>query len=105
MDRMEHMRGKLLDGDRVVLEAVEVYLGCHEVAKGRRTWFGCLELSAEDRGRVASGVRYQLALDDGRAGDIYVDVHDSNVPGRCSAEFQIIGGLKDRPRAHIGLGR
>jgi hypothetical protein len=97
MDRMEHIRGKLLDGDAVVLEPIEGYLGSISVAKGKRKlWFGCLELPVEDRKRVASGVCYKLLLSDGRSGDLYVDVHDSNVPGKCTAEFQLIGGIKDR---------
>jgi hypothetical protein len=40
--------------------------------------------------------RYRLAFTDGRSGELYVDVHDSNTPGKCTAEFQLVGGLKEK---------
>ena len=97
MERMEHVRGQLLDGDQVVLEPIEGYLGCHAMSNGRKTWFGNFALPADKRPSVVVGNRYKLVLGDGRSGDIYVDIHDdSGHPGDYTAEFQIIGGLKDR---------
>jgi len=96
MERMEHVHGKLCDGDQVVLEPIEGYLGCHAMTNGHKTWFGNFELPADKRPIVAAGVRYKLVLGDGRSGDIYIDIHDSNKPGHYTAEFQIVGGLKEK---------
>lgn len=96
MERMEHFRAQLLNGDQVLLDAVEGYLGCHAKSGGQKTWFGNFELPADRRGTLNASTRYRLAFSDGRSGELYVDVHDSNAPGRCTAEFQLVGGLKEK---------
>jgi hypothetical protein len=93
---MEHFCGKLLDGDQVVFEPVEGYLGSHALTNGHKTWFGHFELPIERRASVCPGVRYLLALSDGRIAPLYIDLHDSNSPGKCTAEFQLVGGLKEK---------
>jgi len=101
MERMDHFRGKLLDGDQVVFDAVEGYLGSHALPNGHTTWFGHFELPADRRANLHPGTRYRLALSDGRAADLYVDLHDSNSPDKCTAEFQIVGGLKAKKSLRV----
>jgi hypothetical protein len=96
MERMEHFRGKLLDGEQVVIDLVDGYLGCHAMESGRKTWFGYFELSAEQRAQVNSGVRYNLNVSDGRSCDLYFDIHPSNAPGKYTAEFQVTGQVKEK---------
>src|SRR4051794_26953357 len=42
MDRMEHIRGKLLeeDGEKVLIEEVDGYLGSHPRRDGSKIYFG-----------------------------------------------------------------
>jgi len=96
MERMEHFRGKLLDGDQVFLDSVEGYLGSHTMSSGHKTWFGNFELPTEQRASVCPSIRYKLVFTDGRIGELYIDIHDSNTPGKCTAEFQLIGALKEK---------
>jgi hypothetical protein len=96
MERMEHFRGKLLDGDQVFLDPVEGHLGSHTMTSGHKTWFGNFELPTEQRANVSPSIRYKLVFSDGRSGELYIDIHDSNTPGKCTAEFQLIGGLKEK---------
>ena len=56
MERMEHFRGKLLDGDQVLLDPVDGYLGCHDMKAGHKNWFGYFELTSEEC-EVNPGVR------------------------------------------------
>lgn len=96
MDRMDHLRGKLLEGDQAVVDPLDVYLGSRAVSSGQKKWFGYFEMTAEQRTRVNPGVRYQMVLDDGRSGEFYVDIHPSNSPGHFTAEFQLIGPIKEK---------
>jgi hypothetical protein len=96
MERMEHFRGKLLNGEEVFLDQIEGYLGFHTTSSGHKTWFGHFEIPIEQRANVNPGIRYKLFLSDGRNGELYVDLHDSNTPGKCTGEFQLIGTLKEK---------
>jgi hypothetical protein len=97
MERLEHFRGRLLDGEEhVVLDPVDGYVGCHQLPGGRKTWYGNFDLTTEQHNQVSTSERYRLVLGDGRSGDIFLDIHPSNVDGHDTAEFQIIGGLKDK---------
>ena len=109
MERMEHFReARLLDGETVVLERVEGYLGSHIKAHGRKQWHGYFELASDQH--VTSGARYQLVFPDGRIAEINAaDIRGSDVPGRHThvAEFYVIGdirghrrGLRDEGRRH-----
>ena len=46
MERMEHIRGKILEGDQTVLDPVDGYLACHD-HKGRKTFYGYFEMPTE----------------------------------------------------------
>ena len=37
MERMEHIRGKILEGEQTVLDPVDGYLACHEQRAARRS--------------------------------------------------------------------
>lgn len=97
MERLVHFKGRLLnEEDQPVLEDVDGYYGCHALPGGRKSWYGNFDLTADQHSKLASGVRYRLIMEDGKSGDIYMDIHDSNVPGHETAEFQIVGGLKEK---------
>jgi hypothetical protein len=109
MERMEHFRdAKLMDGERVVLQGVEGYLGAHIKAHGRKQWHGYFELTNDQH--VESGAHYQLHLHDGRLAEINAaDIRGSEVPGRQThvVEFYVVGdvrharrGLRDEGRRH-----
>ena len=94
MERMEHIRGSVVDGDEVVLEGVDGYLASHEQKGGRKSFYGYFEMPTE-RLKVLHHERcYRLVLADGRKGNIYTEVIPSNVPGNSIAEFHISGALK-----------
>ena len=46
MERMEHIRGKILEGEQTVLDPVDGYLACHD-HKGRKTFYGYFEMPTE----------------------------------------------------------
>lgn len=94
MDRMEHIKGKIVEGDRIVLDQADGYLGCHDVGKGRKTYFGYFELPSDRLTSLDQATRYRLVLSDGRAADIFTEVIPSNTPGLSLAEFHVSGMLK-----------
>ena len=94
MDRMEHISGKIVDGDRLVVDYSDGYLGCHDIGKGRKSYFGYFELPSERLASLDQATRYRLVLSDGRAADIFAEVLPSNTPGLSLAEFHVSGMLK-----------
>jgi hypothetical protein len=107
MERMEHFRdARLLDGETVVLEHVEGYLGAHIKAHGRKQWHGYFELANDQH--VVSGAHYQLVLADGRLAEINAaDIRGSDVPGRHThvAEFYVVGDIRSQRRGLREEGR
>ena len=93
MDRMEHIRGKLLDGERVVLNEVDGFLGHHDKPNGRKSYFGYFELPTEQLAGVEHNSSYHLALSDGRGASIFTEIVASNKPGMSLAEFHVTGAL------------
>jgi hypothetical protein len=93
MERMEHIRGKIFQEDRIVLDPVDGYLACHE-HKGRKTYYGYFEMPSEDLKVLNHETCYRLVLSDGRKANIYTEIVPSNVPGKSVAEFHISGSLK-----------
>ncbi|WP_165065818.1 hypothetical protein [Paludisphaera rhizosphaerae] len=94
MERMEHIRGTLVDGEEVVLEGVDGYLASHENKAGRKTLYGYFEMPTERLRVLSHEHSYRLVLSDGRKGTIYTEVIPSNVPGNSIAEFHVSGVLK-----------
>ena len=93
MDRMEHFHGKLFEGDRVLLDDVDGYLGHHDRKNGLKTYFGYFEVATDRTEAIDGRNTYKLVFDDGRIGSIYTDIHASNRPGQSLAEFHVSGGL------------
>lgn len=94
MERMEHFHGKLLEGDRVLLDDVDGYIGHHERKKGVKSYFGYFEFPADKSKAVDGKSQYKLVLDDGRFGSIFTDILPTNHPGKVMAEFHITGNLR-----------
>ncbi len=93
MERMERIRGKILEGDQTVLDPVDGYLACHD-HKGRKTLYGYFEMPSEQLKVLNHETSYRLILSDGRKANIYTQIVPSNVAGNSIAEFHISGGFK-----------
>jgi len=89
MDRMEHFHGKLCQGERILAEGIDGYLGFHARPNGIKSWFGYFEMPSESCKAIDPKSSCKLVLDDGRAGEIFADFHPSNHPGQSLAEFHI----------------
>lgn len=94
MDKMEHIRGKVLQDDAVVLEHVDGFLNCHEQKGGKKTFYGYFELEMDRSKLLNAGTCYRLVLADGRKCNIYTEIVPSNSPGKCVAEFHVAGAFK-----------
>ncbi|WP_165221348.1 hypothetical protein [Aquisphaera insulae] len=90
---MEHIRGKILEGEQVVLDPVDGYLACHE-HKGKKTYYGYFEMASENLRILNHEVCYRLILADGRKGNVYTEIVPSNAQGKSVAEFHVSGGFK-----------
>jgi len=93
MERMEHIRGKILKGDETVLDPVDGYLAYHD-HKGHKTFYGYFEMSSEELKILNHETCYRLVLNDGRKANIYTEIVPSNIVGKSVAEFHISGVLK-----------
>jgi len=93
MDKVEHIRGKIFQGEQLVLDQVDGFLNCHE-KQGRKTLYGTFEISADQSKLLNSVTCYRLALADGRKCNFYVEIVPSNVQGKSIAEFHVTGGFK-----------
>jgi len=93
MERMEHIRGRLLDGGLVVLDGVDGYLASNDV-HGRKTFFGYFEAPTDMLRRLRQETCYRLILNDGRNADVYTSVTPSNSAGNSVAEFHVSGGIR-----------
>jgi hypothetical protein len=93
MEKMEHIRGKILNGEETVLDQLDGYLAHHD-HKGRKTLFGYFERPTEDLKVLDHQTCYKLVLSDGRKANIYTEIVPSNVAGKSVAEFHISGLLK-----------
>lgn len=99
MERMEPIRGKLLAGERMLLEDVEGCLGSRIQANGHRAWHGFFELATDRIKQIRSGGPYRLVLEDGRAADLYLVIMPGAVPGLSLVEFSVSGVSDDwKPR-------
>ena len=93
MERMEHIRGKILEGEMTVLDPVDGYLASHD-HKGRKTLYGYFEMASEQLKILNHETCYRLILSDGRKANIYTEIVPSNVAGKSVAEFHVSGTLK-----------
>lgn len=93
MERMEHIRGKILEGEQIVLDPVDGYLASHDY-KGRKTLYGYFEMPTEQLKILSHEICYRLVLSDGRKANIYTAIVPSREAGKSIAEFHVSGGLK-----------
>jgi hypothetical protein len=82
---MERLRGKLMDGDRILFDAIEGSITIKE-GPGLQEWRGRFWLPAG--GQVQPGRKYCLLRDDGRAGELLVESFESPATGGDVALFQ-----------------
>jgi hypothetical protein len=68
---MERVRGRILKGDKVVLEDLDITLYFVTPAKRLPSWSGSCHLS-DPGAYIAPGRPYRLVLEDGRSGEIFV---------------------------------
>ncbi|WP_165250781.1 hypothetical protein [Paludisphaera soli] len=94
MERMEHIRGALVDGDQVVLDDIDGYLASHDHKGGRKAFDGYFEMPTDRLQALSHDRCYRLVLSDGRKANVYKEVVPSNVPGNSLAEFHVSGALK-----------
>jgi hypothetical protein len=96
MERMEHFHGATLkDGDAVVLDGLEGFLGFHVRAQGRKQWYGYFELATAQH--IAAETRYRLMLKDGRIADINASAvphSDAAQKGKHIIEFYVSGDIR-----------
>jgi hypothetical protein len=93
MDKMEHIRGRIVQDENLVLDQLDGFLNCHD-HKGRKSFYGFFELLSEQSKVLAPGTCYRLELADGRKANIYTEIVPSNTPGKVVAEFHVTGGFK-----------
>jgi hypothetical protein len=67
---VEHVRGRILKGDEVILEGLDITLNLREPHGRLKQWGGSLRLGPADH--IEPGGPYRLELEDGRAGAITV---------------------------------
>jgi hypothetical protein len=93
MEKMEHIRGKIVDGEQTLVDSVDGYLAYHD-HKGRKTFYGYFEMDTERLKVLNHETCYRLVLSDGRKGNIYTEIVPSNIAGKSVAEFHVSGGMK-----------
>ena len=93
MEKMEHIRGKIVDGEQTLVDPVDGYLAYHD-HKGRKTFYGYFEMDTERLKVLNHETCYRLVLSDGRKGNIYTEIVPSNIAGKSVAEFHVSGGMK-----------
>lgn len=95
MDRMERIHGKLFaeDGQKLILDEIEGYLGSHPRRDGSTTYFGFFDVPRDKSKGLSDDATFRLVLDDGRSASIYADIHPSQNPGTLVAEFHVSGDL------------
>lgn len=93
MERMERIRGKLVEGDQVVLDEFDGHLASVQ-NHGRTTYYGFFELPTERLAGLNHQTCYHMHLHDGRKANVYAQVVPSNVQGNSVAQFHVSGPLR-----------
>ena len=89
---MHHFRGKLFQGDKLVLDPANVYIDYHATEAGTSPgWAGYLVVGSEKD--VAAGGNYTLKLEDGRAGKLQINASEPDDSGKFRATFVGEGSL------------
>lgn len=95
MDRSERFRGRLMAGDKVVLEEIEGLLKSHKRPGGAvGEWTGHFELPGDGGDVVVEGNRYRIVLIDGRSGTVSVRIRAEGEALRRVVQFHGTGMVR-----------
>jgi len=87
---MEHVRGRVLDGDKVLAEGIEITAVVDPRARSKR-WYGCFIVSGAWSPELSGPFR--LEFDDGRSGEILVRRTKSSDSEQTTVFFDGTGAL------------
>ena len=95
MERSERFRGRLMAGDKIVLEEIEGLLRSHKRPGGAvGEWTGHFELPDEAENLVVEGNRYRIVLIDGRSGTVSVRIRAADDAIRRIVQFHGTGMVR-----------
>lgn len=86
---MEGFEGKILDGEKVVLECVEGQLEHIDSPDGPKSWRGSFQTS--DERMLESDKEYKLLLSDGRSGQIGIRRRKAGTLLGDKVRYQFVG--------------
>lgn len=89
---MEHVRGKVVDRDKVLHEDLDIALNLIEPSKGSKHYRGCFQIQQEPKELKAKGP-FLLRLDDGRVGT-FRSPRIQPRPAGVKISFTLDGGLR-----------
>ncbi len=91
---MERVRGKILNGEQVVFDNVDIGIEIIESrASGGEAWYG--GFTKKGLSDVERGGPYRLILEDGRSGNILIDKLERSSSGRITVLFHgVYGSLR-----------
>jgi hypothetical protein len=91
---MEHVRGRVLHGDEVLYEDLDIAVDLFEFRPSAKQYKGCFQLPHGPTGLNAEGP-FQLDLEDGRSGRFYGPQIQQRQTG-IKVSFTIDGALSKR---------
>lgn len=92
---MERMKGRILDGDTVIAENLDVVILETPSRTGRPDWRGSFEVSFDVNIEPGRDEYYELVLEDGRSGKILItNIRISSQTQSKSIKFVVSGGLE-----------
>ena len=94
---MEHVRGRVLRGDEVLHEDLDIAMNLFEPRPGPKQYIGCFQLPHGPTRMNADGP-FQLDLEDGRSGRFYGPRLQQRQSG-IKVSFTIDGTLTKRKRS------
>ena len=81
---MEHVRGQVLDGDKVIAEGIEITAIVDPRANSRK-WYGCFVVSDQWSPEITGPLT--LEFEDGRSGQVLVWRTKSSAPEQTTVFF------------------
>lgn len=95
MDRTERFRGRLLAGDRLVLDSLEGFLKTHPRGAGAiGEWTGHFDLPSDLPEPIVDGNRYRIVLIDGRSGQVSVHLSHGDETSQPRVQFHGTGSFR-----------
>ena len=87
---MERVRGKILKGEQVVFDNVNIGIDVEPLPSGGEAWSG--GFTKKGLSDVERGGPYRLILEDGRSGNIMIDKLERSSSGRITVLFHGVYG-------------